>query len=190
MAKDTMSRGDLLKTLDETLRKVGAQSVLLSDTVANLVGANSTDLECLDLLGLGGPTTAGRLATHTGLTTGAMTAVIDRLERAGFARRVRNSQDRRCVLVEALPDRLREIQALYQPLATAVARLNEEYGDRQLAVVVDYLSRAVTLAAEHVVWLQTQPPLEPRATPRRQRQRRKGSSRTAEPQSRSQAVRE
>ena len=151
----------LLKTLDETLRKVGAQSVLISDTVAKLVGANSTDLECLDLLGLAGPTTAGRLAAHTGLTTGAMTAVIDRLERAGFARRLRNTEDRRSVLVEALPDRLRQIEPLYQPLAVAVARLNEEYGDRQLAVVVDYLSRAVTLAAEHVVWLQTQQPLAP-----------------------------
>ena len=102
--------------------------------MAKLVGANPTDLECLDLLGLGGPTTAGRLAAHTGLTTGAMTAVIDRLERAGFARRLRNTEDRRSVLVEALPDRLRQIEAFYQPLAVAVARLNEEYGDRQLAV--------------------------------------------------------
>ena len=64
---------------------------------------------------------------------------------------------------------LRQIEALYQPLAAAVARLNEEYGDRQLAVVVDYLSRAVTLAAEHVVWLQTQPPLSSAAPVRRQR---------------------
>ena len=175
MSKSPPARTELLKTLDETLRKVGAQSVLLSDTVAKLVGANSTDLECLDLLGLGGPTTAGRLAAHTGLTTGAMTAVIDRLERAGFARRLRSTEDRRSVLVEALPDRLRQIEALYQPLAVAVARLNEEYGDRQLAVVVDYLSRAVTLAAEHVVWLQTQPPLTSEAPVRRQRRRRAAS---------------
>jgi len=167
--KSPPSRTDLLKTLDETLRKVGAQSVLLSDTVSKLVGLNPTDLECLDLLGLAGPTTAGRLATHTGLTTGAMTAVIDRLERAGFARRVRDAEDRRCVLVEALPDTLRQIELLYRPLAAAVARLNEEYGDRQLAVVVDYLARAVTLAAEHVVWLQTQPPLTGEAQARRRR---------------------
>jgi DNA-binding MarR family transcriptional regulator len=172
MTKSPPSRDELLKTLDETLRKVGAQSVLLSDTVAKLVGANSTDLECLDLLGIGGPTTAGKLAAHTGLTTGATTAVIDRLERAGFARRLRNTEDRRSVLVEALPDRLRQIEALYQPLAAAVARLNEEYGDRELAVVVDYLSRAVTLATEHVVWLQTQPPLASTTPVRRPRRRR------------------
>lgn len=173
MTKAPLSRDELLKTLDETLRKVGAQSVLLSDTVAKLVGANPTDLECLDLLSLGGPTTAGRLAAHTGLTTGATTAVIDRLERAGFARRLRSTEDRRSVLVEALPDRLRQIEALYQPLAAAVARLNEEYGDRQLAVIADYLSRAVTLATEHVVWLQRQQPLASAAPARRPRRRRR-----------------
>jgi DNA-binding MarR family transcriptional regulator len=173
--KSIPPRAELLKALDETLRKVGAQSVLMSDTVAKLVGLNSTDLECLDLLGLAGPTSAGRLAVHTGLTTGAMTAVIDRLERAGFARRLRATEDRRCVLVEALPDPLRQIELLYGPLAAAVARLNEEYGDRQLAVVVDYLSRALTLAAEHVVWLQTQPPLVAKdARPKRRRRRTTG----------------
>ena len=178
MPKSTQSRADLLKTLDETLRKVGAQSVVMSDSVAKLVGANATDLECLDLLSLGGPTTAGRLASHTGLTTGATTAVIDRLERAGFARRLRSTEDRRSVLVEALPERLRQIEALYQPLAVAVARLNEEYGDKQLAVIVDYLSRAVTLAAEHVVWLQTQQPLTPEPPVRRPgRRRRTGTAR-------------
>ena len=107
MTKSPPARPELLKTLDETLRKVGAQSVLMSDTISKLVGANPTDLECLDLLHLSGKTTPGKLAAHTGLTTGATTAVIDRLERAGFARRLRNTEDRRSVLVEALPDRLR-----------------------------------------------------------------------------------
>ena len=150
---------DLLKRLDETLRNVSAQSVLLSDMVAKLVGMNSTDLECLDLLHLSGPTTAGGLARHSGLTTGATTAVIDRLERAGLVRRLRDSEDRRCVMVDALPRCLRHIEPLYRRLAIATARLNEEYDDRQLATVVDYLSRAVTLCAEHVTWLHTQPPV-------------------------------
>ena len=58
----TGRRAELLKRLNEALRKVSAQSVLLSDTVARLVGLHSTDLECLDLLFLSGPATAGRLA--------------------------------------------------------------------------------------------------------------------------------
>ena len=159
MPKPGRSRADLLLQLDETLRRVGAQSVLLSDTVAKLVGLNSTDLEVLDLLELAGPTTAGRLAQHAGLTTGAMTAVIDRLERAEFVRRVRDPMDRRCVRVEALPRNFRHIAALYRRLAEGTARLHEHYDDRHLAIVVDYLTRALALAADHVAWLQTQRPL-------------------------------
>jgi DNA-binding MarR family transcriptional regulator len=172
MGKTSRSRTELLKRLEETLRKVGAQSVLLSDTVAKLVGLNSTDLECLDLLDMAGPTTAGRLAEHAGLTTGAMTAVIDRLERAGFARRIRDDADRRCVRVEALPRNFRHVAGLYRRLADSTARLHEEYDDRQLTLVVDYLTRALSLAADHVAWLQTQRPLAPRTRPRSRRVRR------------------
>ncbi len=172
MAKVTKGRADLLKRLEETLRKVGAQSVLLSDMVAKLVGLNSTDLECLDLLELAGPTTAGRLAEHAGLTTGAMTAVIDRLERAGFARRHRDVEDRRIVRVEALPKRYQHISDLYCGLGESMTRLHEQYDDRQLTLILDYLTRALALAADHVTWLQTQRPQGPRKTMRPRRARR------------------
>jgi DNA-binding MarR family transcriptional regulator len=153
------TRRAVLKELNEALRKVSAQSVLLSDTVAKLVRVNSTDLECLDLLMLAGVTTAGQLAAHTGLTTGAMTAVIDRLERAGFVRRRRDPEDRRRVLVEALPRGLHEIGPLYRPLAESSERLSERYDDKELALVVDYLTRSFALVTEHVSWLQTQRPV-------------------------------
>src|SRR5688500_6291618 len=103
VSREARDRNRLLKRLDEMLRKVGAQSVLISDLVARRVGLNSTDLECLDILYLTGVTTAGTLSKHTGLTTGATTAVIDRLEDAGFVRRRRDTDDRRCVLVAVLP---------------------------------------------------------------------------------------
>ena len=83
------------------------------------------------------------------------------------------------MLVEPLPERIRQLESFYQPIAAAVARLNEEYGDKQLAVIVDYLSRAVTLAAEHVVWLQTQQPLTTETPARRPRRRRAGAPRQA-----------
>jgi DNA-binding MarR family transcriptional regulator len=172
MAKNSKPRADLLKQLEETLRKVGAQSVLLSDTMAKIVGLNSTDLECLDLLEMAGPTTAGRLAQHAGLTTGAMTAVIDRLERAGFARRLRDADDRRCVRVETLPRNFRHIAGLYRRLAESTARLHEQYDDRQLALIVDYLTRALGLVADHVAWLQTQRPPSERKAARQRRSRR------------------
>ncbi len=151
------SRAELLDALDRVLRQVGAQSVLMSDTIAGRVGLNSTDLECLDLLFLAGPTTAGRLAEHTGLTTGAMTAVLDRLERARFLRRRRDADDRRRVLVEVLPRALETLGPFYAPLATAMSRLHNRYGERELALIVEYLSRALEVSAGHVKWLGTQP---------------------------------
>src|ERR671932_2430246 len=71
--------------------------------VADALGVNRTDMRCIDVLEREGPVTAGRLAEATGLTTGAITTVIDRLERAGMARRTRDPDDRRRVLVELDP---------------------------------------------------------------------------------------
>jgi DNA-binding MarR family transcriptional regulator len=157
------TRADLLEALVRAMRQVSAQSVLISDTIAGHVGMNSTDLECLDLLFLAGPMTAGRLAAHTGLSTGAMTAVLDRLERARFVRRRRDATDRRRVLVEVLPRALETLQPFYTPLAAAMSDLHGSYGDRELAVIVDYLSRAFDLSAEHVKWLSAQPPVRRQA---------------------------
>src|SRR5215212_7821175 len=126
------AREELLRALHELLRKVSAQSVLISDTVALRVGLHPTDLECLDLLYMAGPTTAGKLAAHTGLTTGAMTAVLDRLEQAGFVRRRRDAGDRRCVLVETLPSSVDVIQPFYTRLAAEMDRLHTEYNNEQL----------------------------------------------------------
>jgi DNA-binding MarR family transcriptional regulator len=151
------TRADLLQALDRIIRQASALGVLISDTTASRVGLNSTDLECLDLLFLAGPTTAGRLAEHTGLTTGAMTAVLDRLERSRFVRRRRDAHDRRRVLVEVLPRALEQLQPFYAPLAAAMSRLHAGLADRELALIVDYLSRASEVSAEHVKWLGAQP---------------------------------
>ena len=158
-ASSRPSRAALLELLDRVLRRVSAQSVLLSDAVANHVGVNSTDLECLDLLFLAGPTTAGQLAGHAGLTTGAMTAVIDRLERAGFVRRAHDANDRRRVLVEVLPRALERIQPLYAPLATAMARLHRGYSAAQLELIADYLTKAAEVGAAHITSLNAQRPV-------------------------------
>jgi DNA-binding MarR family transcriptional regulator len=179
-SRNPPSRTRLLTELDETLRKVGAQSVLISDLVATRVGLNSTDLECLDLLYLAGVTTAGTLAKHTGLTTGATTAVIDRLERAGFVQRRRDTSDRRCVLVEVLPASAGRIQPLYAYLSSRLEELNTQYDDRQLGIVVDYLSRALAAGAEHVAWLQKQPVPPPRRGSRSRPRSAPGEARAQE----------
>uniref|UniRef100_UPI0013D5678B MarR family transcriptional regulator n=1 Tax=Klebsiella pneumoniae TaxID=573 RepID=UPI0013D5678B len=76
-----------------------AMGVIFSQTVASRVGISSSDLECMDFLNLESRVTAGRLAEVTGLTTGAITGVIDRLEKAGLVRRERDDSDRRKVFI-------------------------------------------------------------------------------------------
>jgi len=150
-------RDRLLVALDEAIRKVGAQAVLISDLVATRVGINSTDLECLDLLQLNGPITAGQMSTRSGLTTGATTAMIDRLERAGYVRRRRDSGDRRVVVVEVLEHCGSHIAPLYQPIQKDLEKLHARYSNRELEIVVRYLTEALEAGARFAGWLQTQP---------------------------------
>src|SRR5690349_11840923 len=125
MAARRPDRAALLAALNQAMRKASAQGVLYSATVAGRLGLASSDLECLDTIMMAGPVTAGRLAEATGLTTGAITGVIDRLERAGFAKRERDAGDRRKVLVRAVPVALRRLMPLYAPMQRA--------GDESLA---------------------------------------------------------
>ena len=95
------------------LRGLNREAVLYSDAVAGRLGMPSTDVECLEVLITSGPTTAGGLAEVTGLSTGAVTRMIDRLEQAGFVRRVADPADRRRVIVEAVKDRTAVVSSLF-----------------------------------------------------------------------------
>src|SRR5215470_10853577 len=81
------------------VRRAGSVLQLLGAASADKIGINVTDLNCLNILALGGHLTAGELAKQTGLTTASITGVIDRLEEAGFVRRERDPSDRRRVVI-------------------------------------------------------------------------------------------
>ena len=154
MADPGLSRKNaLLGSLEREIRKLSAQSVLFSQAVAERVGINSSDLECLDIIVLRGTATAGELAAATGLTTGAITGVIDRLERAGFARRERDVEDRRRVLVRALPEVERRIAPLYGSLQRSMMALWSRYSAEELALIVDFLARSYPVCSEETARL-------------------------------------
>jgi len=136
-----MTRDELTDALIRAMREVSGQGVLFSQAVAARLGINSTDLECLDGIVLRGPVTAGELARITGLTSGAITGVIDRLERAGFARREPDPADRRKVLVRVLPEGLERAAPLFAPMERAAMDTLAVYDDGQLALVLDFLTR-------------------------------------------------
>jgi DNA-binding MarR family transcriptional regulator len=118
-------------------------TVLLHNAIASRSGINVTDMQCINLLQLRGPMTPGQLADAMFLTTGgAITTVIDRLERAGMVRRRRDEQDRRRVLVEAAEEGpVTELSGRFQPVAEMYGKLLDTYTDEQLELILDYLTR-------------------------------------------------
>jgi DNA-binding MarR family transcriptional regulator len=155
MAKKRTNRRALEAALEAAMRDVSGHGVLYSQAVAAHLRMNSTDLECLDHVVQRGALTAGDLARLTGLTTGAITGVIDRLEHAGFARRARVEGDRRKVRVEVAPHALERIAPLYEPMRRGALRALARYRPAELALLLDFLIRARDAAVAALIELQT-----------------------------------
>ena len=120
------------------MRKASAQGVLYGQSVANAVGISGSDLDCLDLLNFEGRVTAGRLAEVTGLTTGAITGVVDRLEKAGLVRRERDEADRRKVYIVILPASAAKIGRYYLPLQEKMHNVWGTYSDAELQLLLRF----------------------------------------------------
>jgi DNA-binding MarR family transcriptional regulator len=119
-----------------------AAVVVFHELVGRRLGVSATDRKCLDLLSRGA-VSAGELARFTGLTTGAVTGIIDRLVKAGYAERVSDPADRRRVLVARKPhSRLDKIlPAIFGPLGADMAAVTANYTARELGVISDFLAR-------------------------------------------------
>jgi DNA-binding MarR family transcriptional regulator len=154
MSSSQRDRATLLAAVLREVRRMTAQSVLISQAVSERFGLSSSDLECLDLALLSGGATAGEFAKATGLTTGAITGVIDRLERAGYVRRERDPTDRRKVIVRARPAMTRRIAPVYDSLQREMTALWSGYTDEQLAAILDFLTRSCDLAVQEIAKLQ------------------------------------
>jgi DNA-binding MarR family transcriptional regulator len=143
----TMDRESIDSVL-RSLRRVNLQGSLFGQTVAIRFGLSESDVEALEVLLDTGAATAGKLSDLMGLTTGAVTRVIDRLEQAGYVRRVPDPADRRRVIVELIPDRTAAVEATMARVGDSSAREIGHYSDAELAVINDFLTRmeAITRA--------------------------------------------
>ena len=129
-----------MNTYVPIIRKFVARVLLYHSTVAAKFGLNVTDVNCLRLLG-GGAMSAGELSEQIGLTGAATTALIDRLENAGFAARERNSGDRRRVTVQANAEKLRELNAVYAGQGARMAKLLTTYSAEEFHLIMDFLEQ-------------------------------------------------
>src|SRR6185369_5447138 len=155
------ARAALMQELENALRRSSAQGVIFGQTVANTVGISGSDLECLDFLNLEGRVTAGRLAEVTGLTTGAITGVVDRLEKAGLVRRERDEQDRRKVFISVVPETAMKIGQLYVPMQQAMEKVFGAYSDEELRLLLRFATegyKGVLAATEALKGLLDTPP--------------------------------
>src|SRR6516164_10356096 len=124
------------------MRRSGSIMQLLGQVSADRIGINATDLNCLNLVALTGPMTAGELARATGLTTASITGVLDRLEEGGFVRRERDPHDRRRVIVNLNPGPgLREIGPTFGPLVKAWRAAAASYSDEDLRLLLGFQRR-------------------------------------------------
>jgi DNA-binding MarR family transcriptional regulator len=133
------SRASLLNDVAMAMREVTSLSVLYHQLMAHRLGVNSTDLQCLERVAANRDVTAGELAKVTGLTTGSITTVIDRLEQAGFVSRYRDNADRRKVFVGATQATKRQAEPLSAPMHEAIGDVLERCGDDQLKFLCEIL---------------------------------------------------
>ena len=122
----------------------------IDQLVAELFGVSRTDARCMDIIERRGRITAGELAREAGLSTGAVTALLDRLERVGAVRRVPDATDRRKVLVELTPETIRRTGEIFGPMAVDAHGLLGTYPDDALEVILDFLRRGRELSTRHL----------------------------------------
>lgn len=126
--------------------------VVFHEAVGRLLGLSSVERKCIDVLQRLGPVSAGTIGEHTGLTTGAVTGLMDRLERAGYIRRARDPQDRRKVVVELLPNARMDalMAAAFGPFVEDMTALMATYGADDIRVISDWVGRTTDILVTNI----------------------------------------
>jgi DNA-binding MarR family transcriptional regulator len=136
-------------------KRLSTATIMFHSAVADRMGVSVTDAKCRSILLQVGAMTAGDIAQRLGLTTGAVTGVIDRLVAAKFVRRVADPMDRRRVVVELLsnPRREREIAGLFEPMGKRINSLVAAYSERDRAIITEFLTKASEVLEEETTRL-------------------------------------
>jgi DNA-binding MarR family transcriptional regulator len=145
----TRPNSDVAQRLTRELRLLAIHTVVYSQQASSALGLSSTESEVLNLLGLEGSRTAGAIAGATGLSSGTITGVLDRLEERGYIRRDRHPTDRRKVVITADPDALARVGRMFDAHEQTLASVLGGYEITELETVAEFLARLTDAARQH-----------------------------------------
>jgi DNA-binding MarR family transcriptional regulator len=150
-----IKREEIIQAIIEKRREMSTETIMFHQAVADILGLHITDHKCLDLIHHYGAMPAGRLAELTGLTTGAVTGIIDRLEEAGYVRRTDDPKDRRRIIVEPTKNKKweRKIEAIFIPLHERMHKLLSSYSESELAFLLDVLTKTLDQSHQELMKL-------------------------------------
>lgn len=144
------TRSEMLGELIRSEKDLSRVSLMFRSVIASRFGLNVTDGECVDYLMDTGPIPAGKLAEITGLTHGAITNVIDRLEKAGFVTRQSDPDDRRKVIVAIVQDKVDAVAEVYRPTVMKILEMYSGYSDEQLAFLLGFYRQLMRIYQEGI----------------------------------------
>lgn len=143
-----MNKDELISAVIEAARENSTAAVFFHMAMAEATGMCPSDHKALDLILRHGGMTAGELSTETGLASASVTSLIDRLEAKGYVQRVRGRTDRRRIKVEAIPERINEVQQRFTPLKLRALELLRSFDMKQLETIRTFLQMSTTLYRE------------------------------------------
>ena len=149
----------MIQAINDKLRETSTETIMFHQAAADVLGLHITDHKCLDIIYRYGAMPAGRLAELTGLTTGAVTGIIDRLEKSGYVRRTDDPKDRRRIIVEPTRNKKleRKLEAIFAPLAERMHKLLSSCSDSELTFLLDILTRTLEQSHQELMKLRGLP---------------------------------
>jgi DNA-binding MarR family transcriptional regulator len=153
-----MSREQTIQNIVDKLREMSTEAVMFHQALADELGLHITDHKCMDIIHRFGAMPAGRLGEMTGLTTGAITGMIDRLEKAGYVRRTNDPKDRRKTIVEPIRNKKleRKIEMTFTPFHERMHKVLSSYSENELTFLLDAMTELIKQTHEESKRLRSQ----------------------------------
>ena len=142
MTDPTQTREELIRNLKDKQRQFIANIILSNQKIAERLKINTIDLQCLNIIEmLGGEATPNQISKMTGLTTGGVTVMLDRLEKKEYIERVPNPKDRRSIVIHIPSDKKSKLDNLYTSREHIMENILSEYDDHEISILLNYYTK-------------------------------------------------